>query len=100
MLDFLKSVRANNSERLDVLWREFFGYAHSGSANKTQYVPMSIMRVFWGMALVPELNDLYHKIRAVPSDSGELNEGWDMLIELLNREIQRHCHTHVSNQNK
>ena len=48
VLDFLQAVRANGSKHLDLLWREFFASAHSGTANKTQYVPMSIMRVFWG----------------------------------------------------
>ena len=59
-LDFLQGVRGNNSHLLDLLWREFFASAHSGTANKTQYVPMSIMRVFWGMAMTPELDALYH----------------------------------------
>jgi hypothetical protein len=64
VLDFLQSVRGAKSKILDLLWREFFASAqHSGTANKTQYVPMAIMRVFWGMALTPELSKLYHKIR-------------------------------------
>ena len=48
VLDSLQSVRGNDSSTLDLLWREFFGAAHSGTANKTQNVPMAIMCVFLG----------------------------------------------------
>ena len=94
ILDFLQSVRGNASHTLDLLWREFFASAHSGTAHKTQYVPMAIMRVFWGMALVPELSDLYHKIRTIPSGTHDgSGVGWDMAIEMLNAAIKAHvCH--------
>lgn len=39
-------LRANDSKHLDFLWREFYATGRTGTANKTQYVPMSIMRVF------------------------------------------------------
>ena len=94
VLEFLQDVRENESEKLDVLWREFFCSAHSGTANKTQYVPMSIMRVFWGMALTPEVSALYHKIRTIPTNSGDSCTGWDMAIEQLNLAIK----THVCNR--
>ena len=85
VLDFLQAVRGNESRKLDLLWREFFASAHTGTANKTQYVPMSIMRVFWGMAMTPELDALYHRIRTIPTgDSLGCNVGWDMACELLN----------------
>ena len=97
MLDFLQSVRGNDSKKLDILWREFFPSAHSGTANKTQYVPMSIMRVFWGMALTPELDALYHKLRTVPtSDALGSGTGWDMIIEQLNGAIKDHVSHFVS----
>ena len=97
MLDFLQSVRGNESAKLDLLWREFFASAHSGTANKTQYVPMSIMRVFWGMALTPELSDLYHKIRTLPNGPNEgTGVGWDMAIEMLNAAIKAHVEHRVS----
>ena len=97
ILDFLQSVRGNESRTLDLLWREFFASAHSGTANKTQYVPMAIMRVFWGMALTPELQELYHKIRTLPN-SDELGSGvgWDMAIEMLNAAIKAHVAHRVS----
>ena len=44
VLDFKQGVRANRSTHLDLLWREFFSIGRTGTANKTQYVPMSIMR--------------------------------------------------------
>jgi hypothetical protein len=97
VLDFLQSVRGNDSKKLDLLWREFFPSAHSGTANKTQYVPMSIMRVFWGMAMTPELDALYHKIRTIPlSDCNGSGVGWDMAIEMLNAAIKAHVNHFVS----
>ena len=96
-LDFLQSVRSNDSKKLDILWREFFPSAHSGTANKTQYVPMSIMRVFWGLALTPELDALYHKLRTIPTGKGlGCGVGWDMAIEMLNAAIKAHVNHFVS----
>ena len=98
-LDFLQGVRGNRSHLLDLLWREFFASAHSGTANKTQYVPMSIMRVFWGMALKPELDALYHKIRTIPSSqSPGAGVGWDMACEMLNAAIKAHVLHQVSHE--
>ena len=92
ILDFLQSVRGNESRNIDLLWRELFSYAHTDTAHKTQYVPMAIMRVFWGMALVSELDELYHNIRTVPTGGGVpgTNVGWDMAIEWLNWAIKQH----------
>jgi hypothetical protein len=99
VLDFLQGVRGNKSHLLDLLWREFFASAHSGTANKTQYVPMSIMRVFWGMALTPELHALYHKIRTIPSSqSPGAGVGWDMAVEMLNAAIKAHVLHQVSHE--
>ena len=97
VLDFLQSVRANDSKKLDILWREFFPSAHSGTANKTQYVPMSIMRVFWGRAMTADLSDLYHKLRTIPmSERYGSGVGWDMAIEMLNAAIKAHVNHFVS----
>ena len=91
VLDFLQSVRGNDSAKLDVLWREFFSAAHTDTANKTQYVGMSIMRVFWGMGMVPELDALYHAIRTIPSGEHDgCGVGWDWMIEALNGAIKAH----------
>lgn len=98
MLDFVQCVRANESRRIDVLWREFFAAAHTDTAHKTQYVPMAILRVFWGMCLSHELDKLYHEIRTAPtgSDHCGTNVGWDMLIEWLNKAIKSHVDTHIT----
>ena len=104
VLDFLQAVRGSvgpraESRRLDILWREFFASAHSGTAHKTQYVPMAIMRVFWGCALVPALDDLYHSIRAIPSGTHDgCGVGWDWAVEMLNAAIKAHVAYHVSEQ--
>ena len=86
VLDFKQSVRKNDSRHLDVLWREFFATGYTGTANKTNYVPMSIMRIFWADALVPELAHLYHELRAIPM-SQRTFVGWDTPIEWLNGAI-------------
>ena len=97
VLDFLQSVRGNESKKLDILWREFFASAHSGTANKTQYVPMAIMRVFWGLALTPELDELYHKLRTMPlGESDGCGVGWDMAIEMLNAAIKAHVNNFIT----
>jgi hypothetical protein len=99
VLDFLQAVRGNESQKLDLLWREFFASAHSSTANKTQYVPMSIMRVFWGLALSPELATLYHNIRTIPSGHAwGTGVGWDMAIEMLNAAIKAHVLHQVSHE--
>lgn len=97
VLDFLQSVRGNESKKLDTLWCEFFSSAHSGTAHKTQYVGMSIMRVFWGCAMTPDLDALYHKIRTMPSGEHDgCGVGWDWAIELFNHAIKSHVSTRVS----
>ena len=84
--DVKQSVRANNSSKLDLIWREFLSVGMTGSANKTNYVPMAIMRVFWSQALVPDLANLYHELRAIPM-SDRVFVGWDTPIEWLNGAI-------------
>ena len=97
VLDFLQSVRGNESKNLDLLWREFFATAHSGTAHKVQYTIMAVMRVFWGQAMVPELDALYHAIRTIPTgDHDGCGVGWDWPIENLNGAIKSHVDTRVS----
>ena len=89
VLDFLMSVRGNDSKGLDVLWREFYSAAHTGTAHKTQYVGMAILRVFWGLAMTGDLDKLYHNIRTCPSGKHDgCGVGWDWLIEGLNHAIK------------
>ena len=99
ILEFLESVRGFRSHEIDVLWREFFASAHTDTAHKTQYVGMAILRVFWGQALTPELDQLYHRIRSIPSgDHDGCGVGWDWAIEGLNGAIKSHVDMHVSEE--
>ena len=85
VLDFKQSVRSGESQHLDLLWREFFALGHCSTANKTQYVPMAIMRVWWSRALNPRVAALYHSIRSIPMSAGEgCMVGWDYPCEALN----------------
>ena len=86
VLDFKQGVRAKKSHHLDLLWREFFAIGYTGTANKTNYVPMSVMRIFWADAMVPPLANLYHELRAIPM-SQHVHTGWDGPIEWLNGPI-------------
>ena len=96
-LEFLQSVRANESRTLDVLWREFFSSAHTNTANKTQYVGMSILRVFWAAGLSDGLQALYHAIRTCPNGKHDgCGTGWDLPIEIVNGAIKSHVEYHVS----
>ena len=98
-LQFQQFVRQNHSTTLDLLWREFYGLSHNARANKTQYCPMAILRVYWGMCLVDPLNTLYHSMRALPTgDLPGTCTGWDCPhdcpIEVLNG--SRHVLAHIS----
>ena len=58
---------------------------------------MAIMRVFWGQAMTPEIDALYHKLRTIPlSDEYGSGVGWDMAIEMLNAAIKAHVNHFVS----
>ena len=99
VLEFLQSVRGFDSKAIDVLWREFFSSAHTGTAHKTMYVGMAILRAFWGQALCAELDEVYQKIRAIPSGEHDgCGVGWDWAIELLNHAIKSHVDMHVSEE--
>lgn len=97
VLDCKQSVREGpeKSKRLDVLWREFYSIGHTGTANKTNYIPMSVMRVFWAEALRDELAQVYHQLRSIPM-SLSAYVGWDTPIEWLNGAISDGVRTHVS----
>lgn len=69
----------------------------TGTANRTNYVPMSIMRIFWADALIPPLRDLYHALRAIPM-SYRVYVGWDTPIEWLNGAITEGVTSLVSEQ--
>ena len=97
VLEFLQSVRANESKTLDVLWTEFFSSAHTDTAHKTQYVGMSILRVFWAEGLCDDLQALYHAIRTCPNGKHDgCGVGWDLTVEDLNGAIKSHVDLHVS----
>ena len=99
VVEFLDSVRGFDSRKIDVLWREFFASAHTGSAHKTQYVGMAILRAFWGQALESDLDELYHAMRCVPSGTHDgCGVGWDWVCELLNGAIKSHVDMHVSEE--
>ena len=98
-LEFIDSVRSHKSRTIDILWREFFASAHTDTAHKTQYVGMSILRVFWGQALVGDLDELYHALHVVSANGGVGDGvGWDWAIELLNHAIKSHVGYHVSEE--
>lgn len=91
VVQFMQSVRSNDGATLDLLWREFYGLAHNGRANKTNYCPMVIMRIYWSLCLVKPLRDLAAAMRTIPAGTVPgTNTGWDMPVERLNGAIRRH----------
>ena len=97
VLDFKQSVRSCDGDALDLLWREFFALGHCSSANKTQYVPMSVMRIFWSECAHPALNALYQSTRSVPmSDKEGAMVGYDCPIEWLNGAITAGVNANVT----
>ena len=90
-------VRGNGSTRIDLLYREFLGLALTGTANKTQYSQMSILRVFWAQAMHPELLRIYSGIRSLPMSMRPGSRvGWDTPCEWLHKAISAGVQTHVS----
>ena len=97
VLDFKQSVRAGDGGALDAMWREFLGLGRCSTANKTQYVPMAILRIFWSETMHPQLAALYQATRSIPLSEREgAMVGWDHPIELLNGAITRGVQSHVS----
>ena len=83
--DTRQAVRGNESERIDLSWRECISFMHTIESNKTQYAPMAILRVFWSKALHPNLARIYHYNRTISLLGLEgSNCGWDMPIEKEN----------------
>ena len=86
------SVRSNDSATLDLIWRENLASAraaskHGGTSEqgKTNYATMSVVFVYWGVALVEPLATHYHRSRTLRLIDAHV--GWDMPIEYLNRLI-------------
>ena len=97
VLDFKQSVRAGDGDALDLLWCEFFALGHCSVANKTQYVPMAIMRIFGAECMHPQLNSLYQSTRSVPmSDREGAMVGYDCPVEWENAAITAGVTSHVT----
>ena len=85
-LQMRNAVRTNSSATLDLVWRENLATARTSLANKTNYAPMSIVRVYWGWALVEPLQTVYHNLRTLRQVFTHV--GWDWPIENLNLMIR------------
>ena len=91
------SVRTNDSRTLDLIWRENLPSARAAkkqtaageaiSAGKTNYALMSVIVVYWGMALLEPLQTAFHNTRTVRWVRSHV--GWDMVIEMLNLLIKQ-----------
>ena len=54
-----------------MIWREFLGLGRCSTANKTQYVPKAILRIFWSEAMHAQLAALYQATRSIPLSERE-----------------------------
>jgi len=85
-LDYRRAVRRNESRHLDMLWRENLPSTRTAKGNKVNYRQMSVILVYWGVALVPALQTFYHATRTIRWIHSHV--GWDMPIEKLNMWIK------------
>ena len=96
------SVRTNDSKTLDLIWRENLASARAAkkhnavgeatSAGKTNYALMSVILVYWGVALLEPLQTAFHNLRTVRWVHSHV--GWDMVVEMMNMMIK---HSVVAN---
>ena len=93
-LDYRQAVRRNQSEHLDLLWRENLSSMRSAKGHKTNYRQMAVILVYWGTCLVEPLQQFYHNSRTVRWIHSHV--GWDMPIEKLNMWIKESVVANIS----
>jgi hypothetical protein len=93
-LEYRNAGRANDSKKLDLLWRENLRTAKTAKANKTNYRQMSVILIYWGLCLVEPLQSFYHNTRTIRWIHSHV--GWDMPIEKLNMWIKQSVLTQVT----
>ena len=79
-LQMRDAVRQNQSATLDLIWCE--NLATARASGKSNYSVMSVIRIYWGIALREPLNTIYHSLRTLRWIHTHV--GWDMFIEALN----------------
>eukprot|EP00965_Chrysotila_dentata_P222951 6193290-Pleurochrysis_carterae.AAC.1 len=100
VLDFKQSVCCGNGSKLDLFWREFCATRRTCAAHKTNYILMSIMRIFWASALHPDMATLYQSMRSIPMSEREASMlvGSDCVVEWLNAAITKSVAYSVSEE--
>ena len=93
-VQFRNAVRENRSSLLDLLWCE--NLATARAANKTNYSFMSVLRVYWGIALVAPLRAAYHAVRSLRLIHTHV--GWDYFIEHLNLLIRQGVKANITRE--
>ena len=81
-VQYKKACHTNDSATLDQIWRENLTTTRTAKANKTNYRQMSVILIYWGIALIEPLNAFYHNTRTLRWIHSHV--GWDMPIEKLN----------------
>ena len=79
-LQMRDAIRQNQSALLDLIWCE--NLATARASGKSNYSVMSVIRIYWGIALREPLNSIYHSLRTLRWIHTHV--GWDMFIEVLN----------------
>ena len=93
-LQMRNAVRQNQSSTLDLIWCENLSIALTAAANKTNYSVMSVIRVYWGYAVVAPLATAYHAVRSLRLIHTHV--GWDMFIEYMNLLIRQGLTTSIT----
>ena len=97
------AVRTNDSNKLDLVWRENLASAraaskHGGASEqgKTNYATMSVVAAYWGVALVEPLATAYHRSRTLRLIHAHV--GWDYPIEYLNKLIRESVVANITHE--
>ena len=79
-LQMRDAIRQNQSAILYLIWCE--NLATARASGKSNYSVMSVIRIYWGIALREPLYAIYHSLRTLRWIHTHV--GWDMFIEVLN----------------
>jgi hypothetical protein len=91
---FRDSVRRNKSRAIDLCWCESLPMLRQG--HKTKYSYLAVNRVYWGNALIPDIQKLYENTRSLLLHDTYV--GYDMFVEKVNWSIHQHVQSHITEE--
>ena len=95
-LQMRNAIRKNDSGKLDQIWRENLRSARTSKGNKTNYSKMSVILIYWGVALKRDISVAFHNTRTLRWIHS--HTGWDMFIEGLNLLIKKAVTSNITEE--